>query len=123
MTNILNEFTDQQLADAVGLRLNGSRWHKIVDPSEVSIDREGLLQLARKLVAAEQENTIPRRNRLYEMTCAERAIWDAVQAVEEVGADPLLTDAVILLQQAREKVADYVDKEKQKRSALIHKKF
>jgi hypothetical protein len=30
-------------------------------------------------------------------------------AVEIVGAHPLLTDAVVLLGQAREKVADYVD--------------
>lgn len=55
-------------------------------------------------------NAIPRRCRLYEMTPAERAIYDAVQAVEAAGTDPLLTDAVVLLQQAREKVADYVDR-------------
>ena len=30
--------------------------------------------------------------------------------VEDLGADVLLTDAVILLSQAQEKVADYVDK-------------
>lgn len=52
----------------------------------------------------------PRRQCLYLMTPAELAIYNAVQAVEEVGADPLLTDAVVLLQQARDKVADYVDR-------------
>jgi hypothetical protein len=45
------------------------------------------------------------------MTPAELAIRSAIDAVEVVGADVLLTDAVILLQQAREKVADYVDKQ------------
>lgn len=37
------------------------------------------------------------------------AIRHAVEFVERVGADPLLTEAVILLGQAREKVADYID--------------
>lgn len=32
-------------------------------------------------------------------------------AVEETGCDPLLTDAVNLLQQARDRVADYVDRQ------------
>jgi hypothetical protein len=52
---------------------------------------------------------IPRRARLDLFTPAERAIYDAVQAVEAVGADVRLTDAVILLQAARDSVADYVD--------------
>lgn len=54
-------------------------------------------------------NEFPRRNKLYEMTPAELAIYNAIQEVEKVGADPLLTDAVILLTQAKEKVADYID--------------
>lgn len=56
-------------------------------------------------------DSIPRRIRIDLMTPAELAIRDAVIAVEEVGADPLLTEAVILLQRAREKVADFVDRE------------
>jgi hypothetical protein len=51
----------------------------------------------------------PRRHCLYLFTPAEKAIYDALQAVEAVGAHPLLTDAVVLLGQARDKVADYVD--------------
>lgn len=50
-----------------------------------------------------------RRNRADRMTEAERAIRDAVQAVERAGADVRLTDAVVLLQAAREIVADFVD--------------
>lgn len=52
---------------------------------------------------------IPRRNRVYEWTPAERAIQDAVDVVERAGAHPLLTDAVTLLAEARAKVADFVD--------------
>lgn len=54
--------------------------------------------------------TIPRRIRLDLMTPAETAITQAMYAVESAGADTLLTDAINLLSQAREKVADYVDK-------------
>lgn len=52
---------------------------------------------------------IPRRSRLDQNIPAELAIRAAIDTVEETGAHPLLTDAVVLLQQAREKVADYVD--------------
>lgn len=52
---------------------------------------------------------IPRRARLNLFSSAEKAIWDATQEVEKMGADVRLTDAVILLGQAREKVADYID--------------
>ena len=52
---------------------------------------------------------IPRRNRVDQWVPAERAIQDAVDAVEAMPADVRLTHAVILLGQAREAVADYVD--------------
>jgi hypothetical protein len=55
-------------------------------------------------------NQIPRRNRLDQMTPAEKAIFDAKQVVEEAGAHELLTKAVILLGEAQEAVADYVDR-------------
>lgn len=54
-------------------------------------------------------NEFPRRAKLYEMSPAEKAIWDATQEVEKLPADVRLTEAVILLAQAREKVADYID--------------
>jgi hypothetical protein len=40
---------------------------------------------------------------------AEKAIYDAMQAVEAMPADDRLTDAVCLLGQSRKRVADYVD--------------
>ena len=52
---------------------------------------------------------LPRRIRYECFTPAEIAIYDAVQAVEAMPADTRLTEAVVLLQQARDKVADYVD--------------
>lgn len=52
---------------------------------------------------------IPRRNRIDLMTPAELAITNAMEAVEEAGCDTRLTEAVILLGEAREKVADFVD--------------
>ena len=53
---------------------------------------------------------IPRRIRQDLMTPAELAITEAMAKVEELPPDERLTAAGILLQQAREKVADYVDK-------------
>lgn len=53
--------------------------------------------------------SIPRRIQLEKFTPAEKAIYDALQVVESVGADVRLTRAVNLLQEARNLVADYVD--------------
>jgi hypothetical protein len=56
-----------------------------------------------------RDPSIPRRAFMPEWCAAERAIFDAVQLVEQMGADVRLTDAVILLGKARERVADYID--------------
>lgn len=53
---------------------------------------------------------IPRRCRIDLMTPAELAIRNAVDVVEGMGCDVRLTDAIVLLSQARDKVADFVDK-------------
>lgn len=55
------------------------------------------------------DNGFPRRIRVDLATPAETAIREAMQAVERAGAHLLLTDAVNLLAQAREKVADFVE--------------
>ena len=54
-------------------------------------------------------DAIPRRHRIDLQSSGEEAIREAVRVVEEMGADPRLTDAVVLLGQAQEKVADYID--------------
>jgi len=52
---------------------------------------------------------IPRRAKMLEWSKAERAIFEATQVVEAMPPDVALTDAVVFLGKAREKVADYVD--------------
>ena len=64
-------------------------------------------------------NDIPRRAQLDQLSPAELAIYQAVQAVEAVGADVRLTDAVILLQAARDSVADYIDGVDTRRSVEV----
>jgi hypothetical protein len=61
-----------------------------------------------------------RRSDINRHTPAEKAIRDAVLAVEQVGADPSLTDAVQLLTQAQAKVADYVDAQLAKQKEAKH---
>lgn len=53
--------------------------------------------------------TFPRRACVDQFTSAEKAIFDALQEVEKLGADGLLTDAVILLGEAQNKVADWLE--------------
>lgn len=55
------------------------------------------------------DNGIARRCRIDLYTPAELVIRDAILAVENMPAHPLLTDAVVLLGQAKDKVADFVE--------------
>lgn len=59
-------------------------------------------------------NDIPRRIRIDLMSPAELAIHNAMAEVEKAGADVLLTKAVVLLQEAKDRVADFVDQEMKK---------
>ncbi len=54
-------------------------------------------------------NEIPRRVQFEKCTPEEHSIRNAILAVEAMGANPHLTDAVVLLGQAQNKVADFVD--------------
>jgi len=54
-------------------------------------------------------NNIPRRNRLDLCKPAELAIYTAVGQVEQMGASPALTNAIVKLNEARDLVADFVD--------------
>lgn len=54
-------------------------------------------------------NDLPRRICINRFVPAETAIREAMLAVEDMDAHPLLTEAVILLGQAKDKVADFVD--------------
>jgi len=55
------------------------------------------------------DNVIPRRSTTYGMSRAELAIYEAMRIIEEMRADKRLTEALDLLEQAREKVADFID--------------
>ncbi len=76
--------------------------------------------------APEMVNGYPRRSVLHRLTPAELAIHQAVQAVEDVvkkfnlsevsGASEALTDAVILLGKAQDRVADHVENPEHKAS-------
>ena len=50
-----------------------------------------------------------RRNRLDLISKAELAIYNAMQEVEKLPASEKLTDAVVLLSNAKNKVADFID--------------
>lgn len=54
-------------------------------------------------------NDIPRRSRTDLWIPAEKAINDALQAVEALGAHPQLTDVVCMLSDAQRKIADWHD--------------
>lgn len=58
------------------------------------------------------ENEIPRRNRLDLNEPAELAIRKAMDEVEKIGADPGLTEAIISLDNAFQRVADFIDAQK-----------
>jgi len=51
----------------------------------------------------------PRRNRIECLIPTEKAIYDVVQTIEELGAHPALTDVVIMLQEVRSKLADWAE--------------
>lgn len=51
----------------------------------------------------------PTRGDMQYWSPAEQAIWAAMQAVEEAGGSPALTDAVTLLGKARDRVADHME--------------
>lgn len=63
-------------------------------------------------------DNFPRRNCVDHFSPAELAIWKAKQVVEEAGCHPLLTEAVVLLGQAQDKVADYVEQEQEEIKTL-----
>jgi len=78
----------------------GFRDHAFVSPTKSTA----------RIYTREPVGEWPRRADMNRWHPAERAIQDAVQVVEEMGADVRLTDAVVLLGQARAKVADFIDK-------------
>jgi len=69
-------------------------------------------RLERPVRPKSREDGIPTRNSVQDWTPAEHAISIAIEAVEASGASPALTDAVVLLGRARDRVADHVEGER-----------
>jgi len=59
-----------------------------------------------------RKDGIPRRADVTLDTPIETAIRDAIAAVEAAGAHPLLTEAVVLLGKAKDKVSDWAELER-----------
>jgi hypothetical protein len=76
-------------------------------PHRTRAELEALDTGAQKLPT--EVDGIARRARMDHWTEAEHAIQDAIDAVERVGADVRLTDAVVLLGAARDSVADFAE--------------
>lgn len=55
-------------------------------------------------------NEVPRRSRLDLNTPEEKKIYEIISAIEQLGADPLLTDCVNRLLEAKNNLSDWVDK-------------
>lgn len=56
---------------------------------------------------------LPRRQRIDLLEPVEHDLWAVTQRIEELGADTRLTNAVILLSEARNLVADYIEEKEQ----------
>lgn len=63
-------------------------------------------------------NEISRRHCMWLWTKEEKAIHDAVQAVEKLPADVRLTNAVVLLGQAQDAVNEFMESEEGKQYLL-----
>ena len=58
---------------------------------------------------------VPRRCNVETMTAGEAAIREAMLAVEMMGSHPWLTDVVVMLSEARDRLADWVDATEEER--------
>lgn len=84
-------------------------WHKEEADARRALSGDG--SAGAKVIQADglPPGKFPRRFYLAQMTPAETAIREAIKAVEALPADTRLTDAMLLLEQAWNTVADYVD--------------
>lgn len=108
----LEEDNTSHLADigcAIGLSISALGVIKDEIFKRHDIEKENGLPALQGEANNKMEYETPRRNRLDLNTPAEKAIWEAMQEVEKTGAHPLLTDAINMLKQAKEKVSDFVD--------------
>lgn len=87
-------------------------WRHDQSPAETWNRRHGFVIGPRGGQPPATVEGFPRRSRIDLLEPLEKELYDVMQHVEEAGADPLLTDAVVLLAEARERVADWLEKRK-----------
>lgn len=110
-TDILNEVRNFETWHTEGPF--GNEKHYCPDCFSINDKDELAIDMTRsKPLDWELSTGVPRRNRLDLNTPNELLIYNVIQEIEKMGADVLLTDTVILLQQAKEKLSDYVDSKK-----------
>lgn len=68
-------------------------------------------ECARDLASHNGRSGVGRRSRVDLLVKEERALLDALIAVEALGAHPLLTDCVVAIGAARDRLADWIDTE------------
>ena len=66
----------------------------------------------------ENTNNIPRRNQLNLNIPAEIAIQNAINEIEVLGANEVLTDIVIMLNESKNMLSDYIDGIKYSRNSF-----
>lgn len=94
------------------------RWYlRPLKPEQLSENVKEMSGLAAVIPAPESPKIFmvdgfPRRARLDLYEPAEKSIHSAVEYIENMGADVRLTDAVIMLQKAKDKVSDYIDEQR-----------
>ena len=79
-----------------------------VSPQQLNEEKQRLINIG-FIINEKPEIKIPRRINMQEWTAAELSIFNAMQEVEKMGAHPILTKVVILLERAKSWTADYVD--------------
>jgi hypothetical protein len=80
-----------------------------------------LREASGRLQSDDARNVVPRRIDMQRWTPAEIAIQHAADMVEGMGAHPHLTDAVMLLAEARGAVAAFVDGDTERYPRAAHK--
>ena len=100
----------EKLMEERGFLLSSIYENRMAVIESLSIENARLREQIQKLQKNNtMTNEIPRRNRLDFNLPAELAIRNAVNEVERLGSDPLLTNCVVILQQAFDLLADYCD--------------
>ena len=79
--------------------------------NEIELLRKSLEEAISVLKINTNIQTFPRKSCINLLTKPEKIIYDAVQEVENIGADERLTKAIILLGEAQDLVSDFINEQ------------